>query len=278
MATTLESGPVVTLNDGHTIPQLGFGTAQISTSDIVTAVGMALEIGYRHIDTAAIYGNEAGVGKAIAESGVPRSEVFVTTKLWNSQHEYGKALRAARQSLDKLGLEYLDLYLIHWPTPQRDDYVEAWNALEELKHDGLTRSIGVSNFTARHLRRLEEECRITPTINQIELHPTFTQTALTALHTKMGIKTEAWSPLGLADDLTHGVIVGLAEHHHRTPAQIVLRWHLQKGFIVIPKSTTPARIAENFAIFDFELTPEDVAAIDACDTGNRIGDHPDKVN
>ena len=210
MATTSGSGPVVTLNDGHTIPQLGFGTGQISTSDIVTAVSMALEIGYRHIDTAAIYGNEAGVGKAIAESGVPRDEIFVTTKLWNSQHEYGKAVRAAHQSLDKLGLDYLDLYLIHWPTPQRDNYVEAWNALEELKHDGLTRSIGVSNFTARHLRRLEEECQLTPALNQIEVHPTFTQTALVGLHTKMGIQTESWSPLGLADDLSHPVVVGLA--------------------------------------------------------------------
>lgn len=267
---------MVTLNDGHAIPQLGFGTAQISTSDIVTAVSMALEIGYRHIDTAAIYGNEAGVGKAIAESGVPREEIFVTTKLWNSQHAY--AVRAAHQSLDKLGLDYLDLYLIHWPTPQRDYFVEAWNALEELKHDGLTRSIGVSNFTARHLLRLEEECQLTPAVNQIEVHPTFTQAPLIALHTKMGIFTEAWSPLGLADDLTHPVVVGLARRHGRTAAQIVLRWHLQKGYIVFPKSTTPARIAENFAIFNFELTAEDMAAIDACDTGNRIGDHPDQVN
>ena len=274
----LESGPVVTLNDGHTIPQLGFGTGQISTSDIVTAVSMALEIGYRHIDTAAIYGNEAGVGKAIAESGVPRDQLFVTTKLWNSQHEYGKAVRAAHQSLDKLGLDYLDLYLIHWPTPRRDNFVEAWNALEELKHDGLTRSIGVSNFSARHLRRLEEECLLTPAVNQIEVHPTFTQTDLIRLHAKMSIGTEAWSPLGLGDDLGHPVVVGLAGRHRRTPAQIVLRWHLQKGFIVFPRSTTPARIAANFAIFDFELTPEDVAAIDACDTGNRIGDDPDQVN
>ncbi|MCW2805146.1 MAG: 2,5-diketo-D-gluconate reductase [Propionibacteriaceae bacterium] len=270
--------PTVTLNDGARIPQLGFGVWQVSTEDIIPAVSKALEVGYRHIDTAAIYGNEEGVGRAIADSGIPREELYVTTKLWNANHRHDAAIAAAQESLDKLGLDYVDLYLIHWPTPAKNDYVEAWQALEEIQSKGWTRSIGVSNFQQNQLRRVVAEGSVVPAVNQIELHPTFTQTALVAVNNELGIKTEAWSPLGQSEDLTNETIAGLAKSYDRTPAQVIIRWHLQKGYIVFPKSVTASRIEENFGVLDFDLSGADVAAIDALDQGNRIGGHPDEVN
>ncbi|GAA2095710.1 aldo/keto reductase [Microlunatus panaciterrae] len=270
--------PTITLNDGHQIPQLGFGVWQVSTEDIVPAVAKALQVGYRHIDTAAIYGNEEGVGQAIAESGIPREELFVTTKLWNANHAHHDAINAAQESLKKLGLDYVDLYLIHWPTPKNDNYVEAWKALEEIQANGWSRSIGVSNFQIDHLRRTIAESSVVPAVNQIELHPTFAQSDVVAVNDEFGIKTEAWSPLGQAEDLNNATIQQLAETLGRTPAQVILRWHLQKGYIVFPKSVTPARIEENFNVLDFELSTDDVAAIDALDAGNRIGGHPDELN
>ncbi len=270
--------PTVTLNDGSLIPQLGFGVWQVSTEDIIPAVGTALEVGYRHIDTAAIYGNEEGVGKAIADSGIPREELYVTTKLWNSHHSHDAAIAAVQESLAKLGLDYVDLYLIHWPTPAKDNYVEAWLALEEIQSKGWARSIGVSNFLEGHLRRMVAEGSVVPAVNQIELHPTLTQTDLVKVNDELGIKTEAYSPLGLSEDLNNDTIVGLAKSYQRTPAQVIIRWHLQKGYIVFPKSVTPSRIKENFDVFDFELTGDDIASIDALDRGNRTGSHPEEFN
>lgn len=270
--------PTIALNDGTSIPQLGFGVWQVSTDDIIASVSKALEVGYRHIDTAAIYGNEEGVGQAIADSGIAREELYVTTKLWNANHQYADAIPAAQESLKKLGLDYVDLYLIHWPTPAKDHYVEAWLALEEIRANGWTKSIGVSNFQEDHLRRVVAEGAVVPAVNQIELHPTFTQSNIVKVNDELGIKTEAWSPLGQAEDLTNDTITGLAETYGRTPAQVIIRWHLQKGFIVFPKSVTPSRIEENFNVLDFELSSNDLAAIDALDHGNRIGGHPDEFN
>ncbi|HET9872037.1 MAG TPA: aldo/keto reductase [Propionibacteriaceae bacterium] len=270
--------PTVTLNDQTAIPQLGFGVWQVSTDEIVPAVSKALEVGYRHIDTAAIYGNEEGVGKAIADSGIARDELYVTTKLWNAHHRHDAALSAAQESLDRLGLDYVDLYLIHWPTPANDNYVEAWLALEEIQAKGWARSIGVSNFQESHLRRVLAEGSVVPAVNQIELHPTFNQADLVRVNDELGIKTEAWSPLGQSEDLNNETIGRLAKTYDRTPAQVIIRWHLQKGFIVFPKSVTESRISENFDVFGFELSRDDVAAIDALDRGNRIGGHPDELN
>jgi len=269
--------PTVTLNDGHHIPQLGFGVWQVSTDDIITSVAKALEVGYRHIDTAAIYGNEEGVGQAIAESGIPREDLFITTKLWNSEHARHLVIPAAEESLKKLGLDYVDLYLIHWPTPSQNDYLDAWLGLEDVQKAGLSRSIGVSNFQEDHLRLIISRSSVVPAVNQIELHPTFTQTDLTRVHDELGIKTEAWSPLGLGEDLDNAVIGELAEAHDRTPAQVILRWHLQRGRIVFPKSVTPSRIEENFRVFDFELDEQELDSIDAVNHDNRIGGHPDEV-
>jgi 2,5-diketo-D-gluconate reductase A len=268
--------PTITLNDSNTIPQLGFGVWQVSTDEIVPAVSKALEVGYRHIDTAAIYGNEEGVGKAIADSGISRDELFITTKLWNDRH--GDAVAAAQESLDRLGLDYVDLYLIHWPAPANGRYVEAWEGLEEVRAKGLSRSIGVSNFLEEHLRRVVAEGSVVPAVNQIELHPTFAQTDLVRVNDEFGIKTEAWSPLGQSEDLTNDTIARLADTYGRTPAQVIIRWHLQKGYIVFPKSVTPSRIEENFQVLDFELSADDVAAVGALDKGNRIGGHPDELN
>ncbi len=270
--------PTITLNDGNTIPQLGFGVWQVSTDDIVASVSKALEVGYRHIDTAAIYGNEEGVGRAIAESGVPRDELFVTTKLWNDKHGHDDALAAVQTSLEKLGLDYVDLYLIHWPTPEKDNYVEAWLALEEIKNKGWSRSIGVSNFLEDHLRRVVAESSTVPTVNQIELHPTFSQEPLVAVNSELGVVTQSYSPLGLAKDLASPQIQELAGKLGRTPAQVILRWHIQKGYIVFPKSVTPTRIAENFDIFDFELSAEDIAAVDAVNVDGRNNPHPNEFN
>ena len=268
--------PELTLNNGVSIPQLGFGVWQVGSDDIVPAVEKALEVGYRHIDTAAIYGNEEGVGKAIANSGIPRSELFVTTKLWNAHH--GEARPQFQKSLDRLGLDHVDLYLIHWPAPGRGLFVDAWKDLEQIYADGLARSIGVSNFMPHHLRHLLAETTVVPAVNQIEVHPTNLQRDVQAVNAEHEVLTEAYSPLGLAKDLTAPDVVTIAERIGRTPAQVILRWHLQAGRIVFPKSVTPARIEENFDVFGFELEAADMGAINGLDQGNRLGGDPDVFN
>ena len=269
--------PAVRLNDGADVPQFGFGVFQIPTEQTVTAVRTALDAGYRHIDTAQMYGNEAEVGRAIAESGVPREEIFVTTKLNNDCHGYNAALGALDESLRKLGFDHVDLFLIHWPRPQEGRYVETWTALEKLKADGKTRSIGVSNFTVEHLERLAERTGTVPAVNQIELHPQFPQAALRAYHAEHGIATEAWSPIGQGGELLQdGRLRALADEHGRSPAQVVLRWHIQLGNIVFPKSVTPERIRENIDVFDFALSADDMAVLDGLDTGSRKGPDPDR--
>ncbi len=269
--------PTARLNNGVEMPQLGFGVFQVSNDEARTAVGAAIRVGYRSIDTAALYGNEAGVGEAVARCGVPRAELFVTTKLWNSDQGYDRAPVAFEESLSRLGLQYLDLYLIHWPVPAKDVYVQTWRALERLWAEGRVRAVGVSNFTVAALRRLVGETDVVPAVNQIELHPGFQQDELRAVHAELGIITEAWSPLGQGAALANPVVVGLAESYGRTPAQIVLRWHLQLGNVVIPKSVTPGRIRENFDVFGFTLADDDMAAIAGLDSGARIGPNPDLV-
>lgn len=265
----------VTLNNGVRMPQLGFGVWQVDDDTAEKAVITALEAGYRSIDTAKIYFNEEGVGRAIRAAGVPREELFVTTKLWNTEHEYDKALRAFDDSLAKLGLDYLDLYLIHWPVPAQDHYTDAWRALEKLYADQRVRAIGVSNFTVQTMSRLLDEFDVVPAVNQIELHPRFTQEELRKLHAVHDIATEAWSPLGQGKGLLdEPVLATVAAKHGKTPAQVVLRWHLQLGNVVIPKSVTPSRIAENLAVFDFTLDDEDMAALATLDSGARIGPDP----
>jgi len=269
--------PAVRLNDGSDVPQFGFGVFQIPADQTVTAVRTALDAGDRHIDTAQMYGNEAEVGRAIAESGVPREEIFVTTKLNNDGHGYDAALGALDESLRKLGFDHVDLFLIHWPRPQEGRYVETWTALEKLKADGKARSIGVSNFTVEHLERLAERTGTVPAVNQIELHPQFPQAALRAYHAEHGIATEAWSPIGQGGDLLQdGRLRALADEHGRSPAQVVLRWHIQLGNIVFPKSVTPERIRENIDVFDFELSADDMAVVDGLDTGTRKGPDPNR--
>jgi len=270
------SNPTLTLNDGHPIPQLGFGTWQLSEEKVVPAVLKALEVGYRHIDTAMIYGNEGGVGRAVRESGLPREEIFVTTKLWNTDHE--RAREALEESLARLGLDYVDLYLIHWPKLGLDKRVEAWAAMEQARAEGLIRSIGLSNFTPRFLSEILENGTVVPAVNQVEYHPTFQQRAVEAANAAARVVTQAWSPLGQGKGVDNAVIGRIAKELGRTPAQVVLRWHLQAGRVAIPKSVTPARIAENFAVTDFALTSEQVAAIDALDSGKRLGQDPDLVH
>jgi len=270
--------PTVTLNNGVTIPQLGFGVFQVPDDETTTAVAAALEAGYRSIDTAAVYGNEAGVGRALAESGLAREELFVTTKLWNADQGYDATLAAFDTSLDKLGLDHVDLYLIHWPTPARGLYVDTWRALEKLLADGRIRAAGVSNFQPGHLRRLREESPLVPAVNQIELHPGLQQSELRAVHAESGIATEAWSPLAQGALLDDELLTSLAGRHGKTPAQVVLRWHLQLGNVVIPKSVTPARIRQNIDVFDFELSAADMDAIAGLDRGMRTGPDPDTLN
>jgi diketogulonate reductase-like aldo/keto reductase len=272
------ASPTLDLNNGVQIPQLGFGVFQISTDDIEPAVSTALEAGYRHIDTAALYGNEEGVGKAIRESGLSREDVFVTTKVWNTDQGHDSALAALDASLERLGTDFVDLYLIHWPTPARDLYVETWLALEEAYADGRVKAIGVSNFQSHHLRRLQAEATVLPAVNQVELHPTFGQAELAQVHRDMGIVTESWSPLGRAADLGNATITEIATRLDRTPAQVIIRWHVQQGFVVIPKSTRPDRIRSNLDVFGFELADADMAMISALDDGNRIGPDPDRFN
>ncbi|GAA2377414.1 aldo/keto reductase [Streptomyces cuspidosporus] len=272
------SVPTVTLNNGVQIPQLGFGVFQVPDAETAAAVTAALEAGYRSIDTAAIYGNESGVGKALADSGIARDDLFITTKLWNSDQGYDATLKAFDASLDKLGLDYVDLYLIHWPTPARDLYRESWKAIEKLAADGRIRAAGVSNFQPAHLRRLLEGTDLVPVVNQIELHPGLQQHELRALHADLNIATEAWSPLAQGAVLGDDAITTIAAQHGKSPAQVVLRWHLQLGNIVIPKSVTPARIRENLHVFDFTLSDEEMAAIAALDRGLRTGPDPDTLN
>ncbi len=268
------SVPAVTLHDGVEIPQLGFGVFQVPPEDTQQAVEEALEVGYRHIDTAAAYRNERGVGAAIAASGIPRDEIFVTTKLWNSHQGYESTLGAFRKSLDRLGLDHVDLYLIHWPVPTEGRAFDTWRAFERVHDEGRSRTIGVSNFRIEDLEQLEQQAFIQPTVNQIELHPHFPQAELRAWHGEHGIATESWSPLAQGELLVNETISSVAARHDRTPAQVILRWHLQLGNVVIPKSVTPARMRENFELFDFELGDEDMTEIAALDVGQRIGPDP----
>ncbi|MFI6412862.1 aldo/keto reductase [Streptomyces sp. NPDC050585] len=270
--------PTVTLNNGVEIPQLGFGVFQVPDEETTAAVSSALEAGYRSIDTAAIYGNEAGVGKALAASGIAREDLFVTTKLWNADQGYDAALRAFDDSLAKLGLEYVDMYLIHWPTPARDLYKETWKAIEKLVADGRVRTAGVSNFQPDHLKRLIDGAELVPAVNQVELHPGLQQSQLRSAHAELGIATEAWSPLAQGAVLKDEAITDIAGRHGKSPAQVVLRWHLQLGNIVIPKSVTPERIRQNLDVFDFILTDDEMTAIAGLDRDLRTGPHPDEFN
>lgn len=272
----MTNSPTITLNNDITIPQLGFGVWQIPADEVESAVAEALRVGYRSIDTAALYRNEAGVGRAVAASGLPREDVFITTKLGNDDHGYDAAMRAFDTSLAELGTDHVDLYLIHWPQPRRDQYVDTWRALEAIHAEGRARSIGVANFTAEHLQRLFDQTAIVPAVNQIETHPYLAQRQMRAFHAAHGIATEGWSPLGQGGELlADPVIERIAAAHGATAAQVVLAWHLAHGLITIPKSITPARIAENFAALDLRLTADQMAAIDALDRDGRIGPHPD---
>ncbi len=269
--------PAITLNDGHTIPQLGFGVFQVDPAETAAAAAMALEIGYRHIDTAEMYGNEQGVGEAVARSGLARSDVFVTSKLNNGFHRPDDARRAFDDTLRALGFDYVDLFLIHWPLPTRydGDYVSTWKVLEEFRADGRARSIGVSNFQPAHLERLRAESDTVPAVNQIEIHPYLAQDAVRAYNASHGIASQAWSPLAQGKVLDDPAIVAVAEKAGRTPAQVVLRWHVQRGDIVFPKSVTPSRMRENFDLFDFELDAETMAGISALNRDERTGPDPD---
>lgn len=275
--------PTLQLLDGNRIPQVGYGVFKVPADDTRRAVLEAFELGYRHIDTAAIYGNEEGVGAAIAESGIPRDELFITTKLWNDRHDGDEPRAALGESLDKLGLDAVDLYLVHWPTPARDNYVHAWERLIDLREQGLTRSIGVSNFLVPHLERIIAETGVAPVVDQIELHPAYQQREVVEWALARGIRIEAWGPLGQGkyDLFSVPAVADAAAAHGKTPAQVVLRWHLDKGNIVFPKSVRRDRLAENIDIVDFALTDDEIAAIDAVDPGDgsgRVSAHPDEVN
>jgi diketogulonate reductase-like aldo/keto reductase len=267
--------PTLTLHDEVSIPQLGFGVFQIPAGDTEQVVSQALEAGYRHIDTAAIYGNEEGVGAAIRSSGLPREEIFVTTKLWNADHGEEEAREALALSLERLGLDHVDLYLIHWPMPRAERIVETWKTFEDFLDDGRARAIGVSNFRVDDLEILAEETEVRPAINQVELHPQFQQRELCRYHRGHGIATEAYSPLAQGELLDDPVITGLAGAHGKSTAQVILRWHLQLGNVVIPKSATPERIRENTDLFDFELGADEMEQIAGLDRGERIGADPD---
>lgn len=269
----------VTLNNGLEMPQLGFGVWQVGNDEAAVAVKKAIETGYRSIDTAMIYKNEEGVGRAIKEAGVPREELFITTKVWNSDQGYENTLRAFDESLERLGLDYVDLYLIHWPTPEFDEYVDTYKALEKLYKDGRVKAIGVCNFEIEHLQKLLAETEITPVLNQVENHPYLAQRELKSFCAEHNIYLEAWSPLQQGGEvLKNEAVVKIAEAHGKTPAQVVIRWHLQRGSIVIPKSVTPSRIEENFNVFDFGLSADEMSAIDALDRDERKGPKPSDMN
>jgi 2,5-diketo-D-gluconate reductase A len=271
--------PGIELNNGTTIPQLGFGVFQIDPSDTAEAVTTALEAGYRHIDTAQMYGNEAEVGEAIAKADIPRDQLWITTKCNNSNHGYDDAQSALDESLQKMGLDHVDLYLIHWPLPGKDLYVETWKGFEQAHSDGKARAIGVSNFQPHHLDRLLEETETVPAVNQIELHPHMQQAGLRSYHERHGIRTEAWSPIGQGRGLLDAPeLADIAQAHGKSAAQVVLRWHVQIGNIVFPKSSTAERIRENYAIFDFELTDDQVETINGMERAERLGPDPDKFD
>lgn len=268
--------PQIPMNNGVEIPQLGLGVFLVTDAETRSAVATALEVGYRSIDTAAAYHNEEQVGDAVKASGLPREDLFVTTKLWNTEQGFDATLAAFDASLRRLDLDYLDLYLIHWPAPRQDRYVESWRAMQKILAEGRVRSIGVSNFTPAHLRRLIDETDTVPALNQVELHPNLPQRELRAFHAEHGIVTEAWSPLARGELLGDPTVRRIAEGHGKTAAQVLLRWHLHLGNVVIPKSRTPERIAENIDVFDFELDPADMEAINGLENGQRIGPDPDR--
>jgi 2,5-diketo-D-gluconate reductase A len=265
----------ITFNDGNSIPQVGLGVWRTHENIAAPTVRTAIAAGYRHVDTAAIYNNEDGVGEGVRTSGVERGQIFLTTKLWNDAQGFDQTLRAMEASLKRLGTDYVDLYLIHWPAPKRDRYVDSWKAFVRLKEEGKAKSIGVSNFGAEQLKRIIGETGVTPVLNQVELHPDFQQRALRDIHEELGIRTESWSPLGQGHLLTNPVIGAVSAKHGRTPAQVVIRWHIDNGLIVIPKSVTPSRIEENLKVFDFKLDADDLARIARLDTPKgRIGPDP----
>lgn len=267
--------PQISFQDGHSIPQVGLGVWQTPQEATAQAVVAAFKAGYRHIDTAAVYENEAGVGDGIREAGIPRSDIFITTKLWNSEQGADSTLKAFDTSMAKLGLEYLDLYLIHWPSPARKKYVETWKAFKRLQNEGRIRSIGVSNFEPEHLTRIIDETGVVPVLNQVELHPQFQQRELRAFHERHGIVTQAWSPLGQGRLLRNPSIEAIAKKHSKTAAQVIVRWHIELSNVVIPKSVNPTRIAENFDVFDFALDEDDLTVIAGLDKSDgRIGPNP----
>lgn len=268
------SVPLIPLNDGRAIPQLGLGVYKIGDEEAARTVAVALEAGYRHVDTATLYGNERGVGEGICASGLPREQVFVTTKVWNDDHGFDETLAAFDRSLELLGTDYVDLYLVHWPIPSRDRYVDTYRALERLQSEGRARSIGVSNFAEEHVQRLLDETGVVPAINQVELHPRLPQEELRTFDAAHGIVTEAWSPLARGRLLDEPALARIAAKHGVSPAQAVLRWHVQLGVVAIPKSVTPERIRENLDVFGFALDDEDLAAIAGLATGERTGRDP----
>lgn len=265
----------IALNDGARIPQLGLGVWQTPNDEAAPAVKAALSAGYRHVDTAAVYENEEGVGEGIRQSGIDRSEIYLTTKLWNTEQGYDQTLKAFDASLKRLGTDYVDLYLIHWPSAHRGLFVDTWKAFVKLKKEGRAKSIGVSNFYPEHIEKIIAETGVTPVINQIELHPDFQQREARAFHQKHGIATQSWSPLGQGKLLGHSAIADIAAKLGRTPAQVIIRWHIDNGLVVIPKSVTPSRISENFKVFDFKLSAEDLDTLNGLDdAGARIGPDP----
>ena len=269
------TSPTVSFNDGNTIPQLGLGVWQASNEDARNAVREALRAGYRAIDTAAIYENEEGVGAGLIDAGLPRSDVFVTTKIWNKDQGAETAKQALAKSLSRLKLDYVDLLLIHWPSPKQGKYLDTWRAMIEMKNEGLVRSIGVSNFNPPHLQRLIDETSVTPVLNQIELHPYMQQIAMRNTHDALGIRTESWSPLSQGKALDNPEILKIASKHSKTASQVIIRWHLDQNLIVIPKSVTPSRIRSNFEVFDFALDEDDLKVIASLNRNQRLGPNPD---
>ncbi|SJL84496.1 aldo/keto reductase [Vibrio palustris] len=274
----MTSAARIQFHDGHSIPQLGLGVWKASNEQAALAVKEAIQCGYRHIDTAAIYGNEEGVGEGIRQSGISREDLFLTTKVWNDAQGYDAAWEAIKQSLKKLGTDYVDLLLIHWPRPNKCLYVETWQALIEMQKQGLVKSIGVSNFTEGHLKHLVADTGVKPVINQIELHPYMQQQAMQQAHESMGVVTESWSPLAQNNALSDSVIETIAKKHGKTPAQIIIRWHIESGNVVIPKSVTPSRIKENGDVFNFSLDQDDITAIASLERGERLGPDPETFN